>query len=134
MFDGEATHLAPTLLESLPNLQSVPISPQEFFLLTARSACPLTLHPLWQAALSLYRSLLAQGGPGVPCPGALSVGHHGECFHYAPLFVPSIILLGCHLGPSPSCLGSDAMEPSRQIWLLSIKKGPLVVSPLLLDF
>lgn len=31
-----------------------------------------------------------------------------SAFHYAPLFVPSIILLGCHLGPSPSCLGSDA--------------------------
>lgn len=80
MFDGEAIHLASTLLESLPILQPVPSLPQES-VLTAGSAHPLILHLHWQASsLSLYRSLLVHGGPGVPCPGALSVGHHGECF------------------------------------------------------
>lgn len=97
------------------------VSPQ-YFLLTAGSACPLILYPHWQASsVSLYRSLLACGGPGVPCPGALSVGIMESAFHHVPLFVPSIIHSPWVPPRSQPLLFRVLMPmvPSRQMWLLS---------------
>lgn len=53
MFDGEAIHLASTLLEPLPNLQSVPSLPSGVRSSYSRQCTPFNLAPPLAGQLSV---------------------------------------------------------------------------------